>query len=182
MLHEIRASRRNLIIGAVAVLVLIAAAVLASRLFTRVATASPDSRFTTEYALTLSDYSGNKVHLYDYARKVLIAYAWASWCPYCASELQDLGQLKTTYGDQIQIVAINRGESLQVAEDFTKNIPDTNGIVFLLDPNDSFFKDIGGYAMPEMVFIDGGGNITYHQRGPIQIQDVKTKIDGLLHQ
>lgn len=170
-----------LIIGVLAIAVLAIAGIFASRLFTRVSSAAPGTRFSSEYSLTLSDYDGNQVHLYDYARKVLIAYAWASWCPYCASEISDLGQLKQEYGDQIQIVAINRGESVETARAFTAAIPDTSGIVFLLDPTDSFFKAIGGYAMPEMVFIDSGGNIIYHQRGPIDIQDVQAKIETLLH-
>ena len=172
--------RSNVFLGGVAIFGLIAMAIFASRMFSHVTAASPESRFSAEYKLTLTDYAGHQVHLYDYARTVLITYAWASWCPYCATELQDLGSLKAKYGDHIQIVAINRGESLAVAQAFTKNIPDTSGIVFLLDPEDVFYKDLGGYAMPEMAFIDGFGNIIDHQRGPIQSQDVEAQIEKLL--
>ncbi len=147
----------------------------------RVPTVAQAKTFDTEYTLVLSDYSGNKVHLYDYRRQVLIAYAWASWCPYCGNEIQDLAALKKTYGDSIQIVAINRGEPLAVARAYTGALSDTDGVVFLLDPKDAFFKDIGGYAMPEMVFIDSAGTVIYHQRGPIQIAAVKAEIEKLIH-
>ena len=150
------------------------------RLAFHVPTLAAAKTFETEYTLVLSDYSGNKVHLYDYRRQVLIAYAWASWCPYCGSEIQDLAALKKTYGDNIQIVAINRGEPLAVARAYTDGLADTSGVVFLLDPKDAFFKDIGGYAMPEMVFIDSAGTVIYHQRGPIQLPDVKAEIGKLL--
>jgi cytochrome c biogenesis protein CcmG/thiol:disulfide interchange protein DsbE len=164
---------------ATSVIVLICA-VLFSRYFFHVQVKAKDTTFGKEYGLTLTDYSGKDVHLFDYRRKVLIAYAWASWCPYCGAELQDLASLKKSYGDSIAIVAINRGEPLPVAKSFTDRLQDTGGIVFLLDPSDSFFKEIGGYAMPEMVFIDAGGAISSHQRGPIQISDVDAKIKELL--
>jgi thiol-disulfide isomerase/thioredoxin len=156
-------------------------AILFSRFFFHVqVNKAKDTSFGKEYGLTLTDYSGKSVHLFDYRRKVLIAYAWASWCPYCGAELQDLAHLKNTYGDSLAIVAINRGEPLPVAKAFTDHLQNTGGLVFLIDPSDSFFKEIGGYAMPEMVFIDAGGAISYHQRGPIQIADVDAKIKELL--
>lgn len=174
-------SKNTQILSLIAILLLCVAAVLISRTFFKVPAAAQDKTFDTEYTLVLSDYAGNQVHLYDYRRKVLIAYAWASWCPYCAGELQNLATLKKTYGDNIQVVAINRGESLQIARDYTDHLTDTDGLVFLLDPNDAFFKGIGGYAMPETVFIDSGGTIIFHQRGPIQIADVQAEIEKLIH-
>jgi len=171
---------QNHILTALIIIALVLAALFSSRLFKHVATSTPDSRFNKEFSLTLTDYSGKSVPLNDYAHKVLIAYSWASWCPYCAAEIQDLATLKKTYGDTIQIIAINRGESLQIAKDFSDHIADTSGVTFLLDPNDAFFKSIGGYAMPEMVFIDGGGNIIYHQRGPIQMTDIQARLSEIV--
>jgi thiol-disulfide isomerase/thioredoxin len=175
-------SHKNQFIYLFSVIALIGIAVAMMVTLFRVPTSThAASTFNTEYTLVLSDYNGNPVHLYDYRRQVLIAYAWASWCPYCGSEIEGLAQLKAKYGDNVQIVAINRAEPLSVARAFTNGLTDTTGVVFLLDSNDAFFKDIGGYAMPEMVFIDSSGNIIYHQRGPIQMSDVETEIEKLLH-
>jgi len=135
--------------------------------------------FDKSYGLVLKDYQGNDVHLYEFRRKVLIAYAWASWCPYCGAEIQHLSQLKTKYGDEVQIVAINRAESLQDAKAYTDKL-DVSNILYLLDKDDAFFKSIGGYAMPETVFINNTGDVTFHQRGPIQIDAVEQKIQELL--
>lgn len=161
------------------VALLVFAAFFAHFIF-RVQAKAKDTTFGKEYGLTLIDYSGKEVHLFDFRRKVLIAYAWASWCPYCGAELQNLAQLKKTYGDSVAIVAVNRSEPLPVAKAFTDHLQNTDGLIFLIDPNDVFFKEIGGYAMPETVFIDAGGAISYHQRGPIQIADVDAKIKELL--
>ena len=161
-------------------IVLVVIAALFSYFILRVHSDSGGETFAKEYGLELSNYEGKPVHLFDYRRKVLIAYAWASWCPYCAAELKNLAQLKKTYGDDIQIVAINRGEPLPVAKAFTDGLQGIGGLILLIDPADSFFKEIGGYAMPETIFIDVGGTITLHQRGPIQLPEVDEKIKELL--
>ena len=174
-------TKNQLMYLASAILLIVVAAAMMTTLFRTPTAAHTASTFTTEYTLVLSDYNGKAVHLYDYRRQVLIAYAWASWCPYCGAEIEGLAQLKATYGDNVQIVAIDRGEPLAVARAYTNALTDTSGVVFLLDPTDSFFKDIGGYAMPEMVFIDSSGTIIFHQRGPIQMSDVQMEIEKLLH-
>ena len=178
---DMSSKKKDRILPLVVMLFLCVAAVLLSRTYFKVPAVAQDKTFDTEYTLVLSDYAGNQVHLYDYRRKVLIAYAWASWCPYCGAELQNLASLKKTYGDNIQVVAINRGESLETARNYSDHLTNTDGLVFLLDPNDAFFKGIGGYAMPETVFIDSGGTIIFHQRGPIQLPDVQAEIEKLLH-
>lgn len=138
--------------------------------------------FKEEYALVLKDYAGTEVKLSDYRRKALIAYAWASWCPYCGAEIENLAVLKQKYGAEIEILAINRAEPLQTAKPYTDALRETSGIIFLLDPADAFFKQIGGYAMPETVFIDEKGGVTFHQRGPIDIAAVEANIQRLLGQ
>lgn len=135
--------------------------------------------FNKSYSLVLKDYDDKEVHLYEFRRKVLVAYAWASWCTYCGEELKNLSQLKNNYGDDVQIVAINRAEPKPIARAYTDQLGISN-ILFLIDETDGFFKSIEGYAMPETVFIDSDGAILYHQRGPIQLDGVKENIDKLL--
>lgn len=136
--------------------------------------------FAKAYELTLTTYDGNAVHLSDFKNKVVIAYAWASWCPYCGAEIENLAKLKQTYGDKVQILAINRAEPLSVAESYTSQLSNTAGVLFLLDPTDSFFKQIGGYAMPETVFIQPNGTISFHQRGPMQLPQVEKALQAIL--
>lgn len=176
-------SRRSIILIGIAVTVLLAA--LAAYFYFAASSgqgAADKETFKEEYALTFKDYSGNEVKLSDYRRRALIAYAWASWCPYCGAEIQNLSSLKQKYGEEIDILAVNRAEPLQVAKAYTDALQNTVGVIFLLDPTDAFFKQIGGYAMPETVFIDEKGNVTFHQRGPIDIDAVEANIKRLLGQ
>jgi cytochrome c biogenesis protein CcmG, thiol:disulfide interchange protein DsbE len=139
-----------------------------------------ESTFREEYALLLKDYSGNEVKLSDYRREILIVYAWASWCPYCGKELEYLSELKGRYGEELSIVAVNRAEPLVDAKDFTDKLAGMDRLVLLLDSQDSLFQEIGGYAMPETIFINSRGDIIYHQRGPIKPEEVDAKVAELM--
>lgn len=138
--------------------------------------------FTKEYGLTLTTYDGKAVRLADFRTQTIVAYAWASWCPYCGAEIENLAKLKKTYGDKIQIIAVNRAEPVLVAKAYTDQLSSVSGVVFLTDPKDTFFKMIDGYAMPETVFIKPGGDIEFHQRGPMQFNEVSKELQQLIGQ
>jgi len=164
----------------VALILLIAIAALSTLFFFVFPQTPPEATFREEYGLTLHDYGGNAVRMSAFRGSIMVAYAWASWCPYCAEEIENLGRLKGVYGDSIQVVAVNRGEPLSAAKGYTDQLSQTQGVVLLLDPEDSFFKSIGGYAMPETVFIDDRGNVVFHQRGPMKFDEVTQKVKELI--
>lgn len=140
----------------------------------------PADTFKDEYALTFRSYDGADVSLSQFKKKVLVAHTWASWCTFCTEELKNLSRIKEVYGDEIEVVAINRAEPLGDARAFTDSLALSPGVVLLLDPADSFFKHIEGYHMPETVFIDRSGVIVFHQRGPLSFDDAVQKINELM--
>jgi thiol-disulfide isomerase/thioredoxin len=165
---------------------LIVAALLAAATFSfsyfffKVPQKPADSNFGKQFSLVLGSYEGTDVHLYEYRRQLLVAYAWASWCTYCAEELKRLAELKKTYGDKIHILAVNRAEPVPIAKEFTRQLGLGDQIELLLDPTDSFFKSIGGYAMPETVFINEAGDIVFHQRGPLDMPSLEARMKELV--
>lgn len=167
-------SRLYLIIG---LLALALSAAAAYYVWTRPAPGA--ETFREEYSLKLKSYDGTDVPLSEFKRSILVVHSWASWCTYCADELRNLSRLKEMYGDRIEILAINRAESLEEARAFSDPLQLNSGVHILLDPDDSFFKSIGGYAMPETIFIDTNGEVFFHQRGPLQIQEVSDRIKAL---
>ncbi|HUO50802.1 MAG TPA: TlpA disulfide reductase family protein [Candidatus Paceibacterota bacterium] len=170
-----RLSRASIVVlGVFAVLIVIAA--VRSAYFPL----KQQETFSKAFTLTLEDMNGNPVRLLGYENKIVIAYAWASWCPYCAKELQDLSKIKTDYGDKVQIVAINRAEDKATAAAYIASLTNVSGIVFLLDPTDSFFKSVGGYAMPETIFVQRSGQVAFHQHGPITYDQVSQELEKLL--
>lgn len=138
-----------------------------------------EATFEDEFALTLTDYDGKDVALSEFEGSVLVVYLFASWCPYCGDEMRALSELKSRYGDEVTILAVNRAEPLVDAKTFTDALG-ISGIVFLMDKEDALYKDIDGYAMPETVFITDDGEVLFHQRGPIKIPELEAKIAELL--
>jgi hypothetical protein len=93
--------------------------------------------------------------------------------------LTQLGALKAQYGDKVQILAVNRGESKTDAKAFTDALNLPPGIVFLLDNNDQLFKQLNGYAMPETVFVNSRGEQVVHQHGPLAPADADQDIQKI---
>lgn len=128
----------------------------------------------------LQDYSGKTMNLADFAGKPLVINLWASWCPFCRQELLDFVTAQKEFGDKVVIIAIDRAESLGVAKGYTDQQGTTGELIFLLDPSDSFYQSIGGFFMPETIFIDKDGNIIDHKRGPMDINEIRERVKKIL--
>ncbi|MBI2004627.1 TlpA family protein disulfide reductase [Patescibacteria group bacterium] len=130
--------------------------------------------------LALKDYNGKTVTLADFSGKPLVINAWAAWCPFCRKELPDFVTAQKEFGDKVVIIAINRQESLAVAKGYTDMQGTSNDLIFLLDQGDSFYQAISGFSMPETIFVDRNGAIAEHKRGPMDINEIRQKIQKLI--
>lgn len=130
---------------------------------------------------SLKDSHGNTVNLADFEGKNIIVNSWAVWCPFCVKELEDFAKLQQEFGDEITIVAIDRAESLEKTKSYTDEVRVTDDLIFLLDPNDSFYRSIGGFSMPETIFVDGEENILFHKRGPMTFGEMKEKVEEIFN-
>lgn len=131
--------------------------------------------------LAFQSYSGETITLDSYIGIPLVINSWASWCSFCVDELPDFNALQKEFGEQIQIIAINRQESLGDAQKFTSDLGLNNGILFLLDSKDLFYKFIQGFSMPETIFVNKDGEIVYHKRGIMSNDEIRQRINNLLH-
>jgi thiol-disulfide isomerase/thioredoxin len=125
---------------------------------------------------SLEDYDMNIVRLSDFQGQPKIINSWAVWCPFCVEELKAFAEVQKELGDQVSIIAIDRAESLKLTKRYTDDLGVTNDLIFLLDPKDSFYKAIGGFSMPETIFVDGDNKILEHKRGPLTAEQLKDKI------
>lgn len=129
---------------------------------------------------SLQNYDGKTVNLLDFAGKSVVINSWASWCPFCRQEIPDFVTAQKEFGDKVVVILINRQESLSVAKDYTDRQGTSKDLTFLLDPKDSFYRSIGGFSMPETIFIDKNGDIVDHKRGPMDINEIRQKIQKIL--
>ncbi len=140
----------------------------------------PSTFANAVFKLQFQDYSGNLVSLVDFKGKPLVINAWAARCPFCRKELVDFALAQQEIGGRAIIIAINRAETRDAAKKYTDELGVTEGLIFLLDPSDSFYKAIGGFSMPETIFADENGDIVIHKRGPMGKDEILQKIRNML--
>lgn len=144
-------------------------------------TTMEDDSFDKVPSFAFEDYEGNEVSSADFEGKILVVNSWATWCPFCVDELTDFGQLQEEFPDEIVVIAIDRSEPLDRAKGFSDNLDVSDKYIFLLDPRDEFYRSIGGFAMPETLFVDTDGNIRVHKRGPMNFNEMKEKVESILN-
>lgn len=136
---------------------------------------SPAAELRSAPEFTLKDYEGKEVRLADFQGKAVVVNAWAAWCPFCGEELKDFALLQQEFGDKIAIIAVDRAEPLGTAKKFSDDLGVTDKMIFLLDPSDSFYQSIGGFSMPETIFVDKDGFTRGHKRGPMKLEEMRRR-------
>lgn len=169
---------RNIVIAIVVIVILVGIVLLSDK--NQQESSEEGRQFDKVPAFTLKDYDGNDISLSLFEGKIAVINSWAAWCPFCVEELKDFALLQEEFGDEIIVIAIDRAESLERTKSFTDELGVTDKLVFLLDPRDSFYKSIGGFSMPETLFVDGDGNIWIHKRGPMELEEMRQKILQIL--
>lgn len=132
-------------------------------------------------SLQLTDLFDTPVSLKDFKGSVLVVNSWASWCPFCATELPNLEKLAAQYQSQsVAIIAINRAESKPQIESYLSTLPPLPNVLILQNSDDSYYKSSGGFSMPETVLYDQLGNVVVQIRGIFAVEDLQSRIDDLL--
>lgn len=122
---------------------------------------------------TYTDLRGEGFQLQDFLGKVVVVNVWATWCPFCVQELPMFEQLAKQFSeDELVVVAINRKESQAKVDGYLSTLSKMNNIRFLLDQNDSYYRSIGGFAMPETIFYSKSGAVVVHKRGPMGLSEM----------
>ncbi len=94
--------------------------------------------------------------------------------------MPDFTAAQKELGDSVIIIAIDRQESLSAAKRFSDRLGVTDGILFWLDSSDSFYREIGGFSMPETIFVNAAGETVDHKRGPMDKVEVIERIQAIL--
>ncbi|PIR46593.1 MAG: hypothetical protein COV07_03495 [Candidatus Vogelbacteria bacterium CG10_big_fil_rev_8_21_14_0_10_45_14] len=164
----------------VAILVVLVGVFLVSRDRGEVpkSSASDFDRFSSA---SLVDYEGNAASLEDFRGRPLVVNSWAVWCPFCREELADFAELQKEFGERVLVIAVDRQEPLEKAKGFTDELGITDDMLFLLDPSDSFYKSIGGFSMPETIFVNSSGKIVVHKRGPMELDEMREHTNKIVN-
>ncbi len=138
------------------------------------------STVATAPAFVLPDEEGKAVTFADIRGDVSIIHFWASWSPDSGSDLVALSQIVEEYGDTIGVVAVNRDHERQDGLAFLEQLGVSDTIEFVYDAEDTYFRKVGGYNMPETVFVGKEEEVLLHVHGAMGYDSMKQHVEKLL--
>ena len=129
----------------------------------------------TEYAalgeiapdIVVTDLEGNNKQLSEYFGKPTIMVFWATWCGYCKDELPALEMLKEKYGDNLNILALNGGDSAEDIKDFMEENNYTFETV-MVGIEESIKFD--AQSIPVTAILDSEGTIEFFTGGSLDAE------------
>jgi peroxiredoxin len=117
--------------------------------------------------IEVQDYTGQMRRLSSYRGKVVFLNFWASWCPPCRAEMDDIEGLQRALAEEdFVVLAISSDADWATVREF---FPHGTNLTVLLDPPVDDADRLGGVtkawgvpALPETFLIDRDGYIRYY--------------------
>ncbi len=130
----------------------------------------PDAEFRTA--------NGETIAMRKFKGTPIVVNVWATWCPYCRKEIPDFVVLQKEVGDAFRVILVNRGESVDTATRYLETVSGfASTTAVLYDHHDSFYASIGGFSMPETLFVNKEGIIRYHKRGFMGLEEMRRRAE-----
>jgi len=128
---------------------------------------------------SLNTLNGNKLSLDHFCGEYLLVVFWETDCAGCERTLALLEAVHTS-DDRITVLSVN----MQPDEGMLREYVQDRGYSFpvLLDIEGKVFKDYQLKLLPTIIAINGRGEITFRQQGPISEENLKTIREILLEQ
>jgi len=110
---------------------------------------------------TLMSVNDKKVRLTDFlGHKIILMNFWATWCPYCITEIPHLNKIETSLIDQVKLLSVDILEKPEKVRSLVRK----KGIKFdvLLDQQGEVARKYRVRGTPTSIVIDKQGNIVYY--------------------
>lgn len=119
------------------------------------------------------DVWGNKIALNNFRnQKSVLLVFWATWCPYCAAELPNLKIFAQKYQDQIQVIAVDSGESRETILNYIKK--ENINFLILLDEDRKIWNTYLVRGTPSHFLIDKAGKVVNVRPGLASQEDLES--------
>jgi thiol-disulfide isomerase/thioredoxin len=112
---------------------------------------------------SLKDLSGTEIRLGDLTGKPILINFWASWCIPCREEMPLIEKYFQKYPNELQVVAVNDGESEEVVRTFAEGL--NLSFPILLDPQSDTSRLYNVLGLPTTFFIDENGILKFQHTG-----------------
>jgi len=134
------------------------------------------------FDFTVYNVEGQQVKLSDFFGKPIIINFWATWCPYCVTEMPLFEESFRKYKDDIHFLMVQsidgERETREKGEKFINDNGYTFPVYFDLDYDASYTYQ--AYALPTTVFIDKDGYLKAYHPGMLTGELLQKGIDLIL--
>lgn len=119
---------------------------------------------------TASDLNGTRQSLADQKGSVVVLHFWASWCPYCRSEIPELTQLHREWASKgVRVVTISTDEDVAKLKQFVMQSGLPYPIIADAEAEDSVAEQYAITGIPMTYIIDRDGLIVQRLTGASEI-------------
>lgn len=121
---------------------------------------------------TSEDVYGNRLSLSGFRdEKPVLLVFWATWCGYCAKELPDLKAFTDEQQNEIQVIAVDSGESRETLKNYIQE-KDIN-FLMLLDEDRKIWNRYFVRGTPSHFFVSSQGKIAALRPGLASKEDLE---------
>ncbi|GEA16252.1 MAG: cytochrome c biosis protein CcmG, thiol:disulfide interchange protein DsbE [Moorella sp. (in: firmicutes)] len=132
-------------------------------------------------AFTLPTLDGGQVSLASFKGQVVVLNFWATWCPYCVAEMEELDKAAGRLADQgVKVLAVNimQRETEAGIRAFLGN--KEHNYLVLLDHDSRVARSYGVAGIPTTFIIDRQGQIRRVKQGPLGPGELDNLVKDLL--
>ncbi len=116
-----------------------------------------DKKPVTAPDFELSSMDGTVIKLSETRDKNVILNFWYTECVFCVTEMPDLQKLQDAYPDNLQVLAVNVGESKEVIQTFMDE--NNLSLTVLLDEDMQVAYDYGIRSFPTTIALNKKGEV-----------------------
>lgn len=132
--------------------------------------------------LTFVKENGDKLALASMRGKVVVLSFWASWCPYCKKELEQVSQIKSVLAEysDVEYLLVDKLDTPKETKDKALSYLKENKIPFMtvFDENLKVYKQLGLKVVPTTLIIDEQGVLrAWHAGDNFNADVLKSMID-----
>ena len=132
----------------------------------------------------LPDFDNNAVQLDQFQGKTVFINFWATWCGPCEAEMPNIIQIAEDFPDDVVVLAINRGESNDQAQNWVRNLnfrEDLPNFYWLHDDREPVWRAYRkGNNMPQSYFLNSDGEIRASEAGALEYDQMVADVERAL--
>ena len=129
----------------------------------------------------LPDFDNEAVRLDQFQGKTVFINFWATWCGPCREEMPNIIQIAEDFPDDVVVLAINRGESKNQAQDWVRALnfrEDLPNFYWLHDDDEPVWRAYReGNSMPQSYFLSADGEIRTGTSGGLNYDEMLSRVE-----